>query len=148
MNSTINETHTSSACCRTPVPLTSTTYSPKGTYTTLASAKTYLVGPSNATRAIVYIYDVFGFLPPTLMGADRLAALTGNIVIMPDLFDGQEAKVSWLFLPDGERQRAISPWMAKHVADARPAMARIVNVVHEAKMQFPSVEKWGCIGCE
>ncbi|BEI80220.1 hypothetical protein CcaverHIS002_0107490 [Cutaneotrichosporon cavernicola] len=52
--------------------------------------KTYIVGPENASSAILIVYDVFGFSPQILQGADILAS-GGYRVYMPDLLHGDYA---------------------------------------------------------
>ena len=46
------------------------------------------MGPETATKGIIDVYDIFGMWPQTIQGADRLAAHTGFLVLIPDLFDG------------------------------------------------------------
>ena len=90
----------SAACCSIP-PIVSKGYEPKGNYETIGGLKTckfctmtshcyatvlphhafnYLsldcvdvTGPANATKAILYIYDIFGYFPQSLQGADILS---------------------------------------------------------------------------
>lgn len=78
----------SSACCTLP-PVESE-YTPKGTYTDIAGLKTYVSGPEDADEAIVLVYDVFGFSPQILQGADLLAS-QGFRVFMPDFCKGDYA---------------------------------------------------------
>ena len=62
----------SKACCTVP-PVVSNGYKEKGSFTTIAGMKTYVTGPSSAKSAILVVYDIFGFFPQTLQGADILA---------------------------------------------------------------------------
>lgn len=62
----------SHACCTVP-PVVSEGYKGKGEYVTVAGMKTYATGPADATKAILVIYDIFGFFPQTIQGADILA---------------------------------------------------------------------------
>lgn len=62
----------SKACCTIP-PVVSEGYKPKGEYITINGLKTYATGPSSAKSALLVIYDIFGFFPQTLQGADILA---------------------------------------------------------------------------
>lgn len=62
----------SHACCTVP-PVISKGYSPKGDYKTIDGMKTYVTGPRSAKSAILVVYDIFGFFPQTLQGADILA---------------------------------------------------------------------------
>ncbi|MCJ1311232.1 hypothetical protein MMC25_004903 [Agyrium rufum] len=60
-------------------------------------------GPSTATSAILIIYDIFGFSPQSLQGADILAHADDEHhqyqVFMPDFFHGNPADHSW-YPPD------------------------------------------------
>ncbi|KAF2173670.1 hypothetical protein M409DRAFT_61980 [Zasmidium cellare ATCC 36951] len=91
----MTSTHSSAACCSTPVPKATADYTPKGTYQTLANTKTYITGPASATKALFHIYDIFGFRTPTLQGADILAS-AGYLVVMPDFFAGSPAEPAWM----------------------------------------------------
>jgi len=62
----------SHACCTVP-PVTSSGYQEKGEWVTIDGMKTYKTGPSSAKSALLVIYDIFGFFPQTLQGADILA---------------------------------------------------------------------------
>jgi dienelactone hydrolase len=46
-------------------------------------------------KAILVIYDIFGFFPQTIQGADILAASGDYQVFMPDFFEGQPADIAW-----------------------------------------------------
>lgn len=60
------------ACCTVP-PVVAKGYQPKGEYITVNGMKTYKTGPSDAKSAILVVYDIFGFFPQTIQGADILA---------------------------------------------------------------------------
>lgn len=62
----------SHACCTVP-PVVSEGYSGKGSYTTVDGLKTYATGASGAKTGILVVYDIFGFFPQTIQGADILA---------------------------------------------------------------------------
>lgn len=85
--------HQSQACCSVP-PVVSKGYQQKGEYTDIAGLKTYVTGSSSAkaTSAILVVYDIFGYFPQTIQGADILAKGDSeheHIVFMPDWFKGQ-----------------------------------------------------------
>lgn len=48
-----------------------------------------MVGPQDATKVIIFVYDIFGRWPQTIQGADRLSAHTGALVLVPDFFKGK-----------------------------------------------------------
>lgn len=62
----------SHACCTVP-PVVADGYKEKGEWTTIQGMKTYATGPKDAKTAILVVYDIFGFFPQTLQGADILA---------------------------------------------------------------------------
>jgi hypothetical protein len=116
----------SAACCSIP-PIVSKGYEPKGKYETIGGLKTCkfctipsqlprnrppasctfncleldcidVTGPANATKAILYIYDIFGYFPQSIQGADILSTSDKDNqyqVFMPDWFEGNPADISW-----------------------------------------------------
>jgi len=80
--------NTNEACCS--IPPVSHDYTPKGEYKAYAGLdKCYFVGPTGTGKVIVIVYDIFGFFPQTLQGADILAETLQARVIMPDFLKGQ-----------------------------------------------------------
>ena len=58
---------------------------------------TDVTGPSSATKAILFVYDIFGYFPQTLQGADILATSDKENkyqIFMPDFFEGKPLDVS------------------------------------------------------
>lgn len=55
------------------MPFALSGYKEKGQYTTVDGMKTYATGSSSAKSAILVVYDIFGFFPQTIQGADILA---------------------------------------------------------------------------
>jgi hypothetical protein len=61
-----------------------------------------VTGPATATKALLFIYDIFGYFPQTVQGADILASSDEHspyLIFMPDWFEGQPADISW-YPPD------------------------------------------------
>jgi len=56
------------------------TYKPYGVFD-----RVYITGDKNET-ALVIVYDIFGYFPQTLQGADILAKTLGARIFMPDFF--------------------------------------------------------------
>ena len=54
------------ACCK--LPPVEADYTPKGTYETINGFKTYVTGPEDSDKAILSIYDIFGYSPQILQG--------------------------------------------------------------------------------
>ncbi|KAL1410188.1 hypothetical protein Q8F55_004193 [Vanrija albida] len=75
-------------CC-TLAPA-SAEYTPKGEYAELAGLKTYFTGPEDTGKAVLITYDVFGFTPQALQGADLIAS-AGYRVVIPDFLQGNYA---------------------------------------------------------
>lgn len=91
------------------------------------------------------IYDIFGFYPQTLQGADLLAAQTGAVTFVPDVLENEYALHAW-FPPDNEEKRNNITNFFKEAA-APPLILPKVNAwLAEAKAKYPSVEKWAIFG--
>lgn len=56
---------------------------PPGSDERIAGLTTYVSGSKSASKAIVCVYDIFGFWPTTKQGVDILAQATGARVVMP-----------------------------------------------------------------
>ena len=85
----------SDACCNIP-PVVAKGYQTMGSYEEIGGYKTYVTGPADATKAIVVVYDIFGYFDQTLQGADILAHSDENQkyrVFMPDWFKGNPCPV-------------------------------------------------------
>lgn len=57
-----------------------------------------VTGPADATKAIVLIYDIFGYFDQTVQGADVLAYGDDKHkykVFIPDWFKGQPCPIAW-----------------------------------------------------
>ncbi|SPC66980.1 related to AIM2 - cytoplasmic protein involved in mitochondrial function or organization [Ustilago sp. UG-2017b] len=79
--------NTNQACCT--IPPVKSDYSPKGTTEKIGGLDAYVIGPKDAKKAIVVVYDVFGYWPTTKQGADLLAEATKARIVMPDFFRGK-----------------------------------------------------------
>ncbi|KAJ3120717.1 hypothetical protein HK098_004403 [Nowakowskiella sp. JEL0407] len=79
--------NTNQACCSLP-PVVQEGYVPKGEWEEIAGMKAYIVGDKSSKKALVAIYDIFGYFPQTQQGADLLAS-QGYRVVMPDFFRGE-----------------------------------------------------------
>ena len=63
-------------------------------------------GSKDAKTGILIVYDIFGFFPQTLQGADILAYTDKEQqyqVFMPDFFEGSPADISW-YPPDNKEK--------------------------------------------
>jgi dienelactone hydrolase len=136
----------SAACCNIP-PIVAKGYKPKGSYEQIGGYKTYVTGPADATKAIVVIYDIFGYYDQTVQGADILATSDDNQkykVFMPDWFHGDPCPLEW-FPPDTEeKKKNLGSFFEKFPP---PKVAgEVPGFVKAAKEQNPSVSKFGILG--
>nr|ASK38706.1 dienelactone hydrolase [Paecilomyces divaricatus] len=133
------------ACLCLPVAVVDD-YQAKGRYETVLDTKTYITGPSDASRALLLIYDAFGYSPQLLQGADILAASLNALVVVPDFFKGKVASESW-FPPDTEEKKAaIGDWFAT-AGNFAVHIEPMKELVQQLSTQYPSVSgKWGAFG--
>ncbi|KAF2257106.1 alpha/beta-hydrolase [Trematosphaeria pertusa] len=140
------ESTQSKACCDTPAVVTKG-YQPKGDYITVDGLKTYATGPKDAKKGILVVYDIFGFFPQTLQGADILAYTDKDSqyqVFIPDFFEGEPADISW-YPPDNEEKGKKLGEFFKAKAAPPKTLPRIPKIVEELK-KSKGVETWGMVG--
>jgi dienelactone hydrolase len=105
-------------------------------------------GPSDAKRAILVIYDIFGFFPQTIQGADILAHSDKEQpyqVFMPDWFEGSPADISW-YPPDNEEKgKKLGEFFQTSAAPPK-TLSRIPKVVEEIKKNNSAITSWGILG--
>ncbi|KAG8748636.1 hypothetical protein FRC10_000027 [Ceratobasidium sp. 414] len=86
--STIHNSNT--ACCSIPPVIPKDNRLLKGEYKPYGPfIKAYVVGKPGTGKAIIGIYDIFGYYPQTIQGADILAETLDAFVVYPDFFDGK-----------------------------------------------------------
>ncbi len=105
-------------------------------------------GPSSATKGILYIFDIFGFFPQSLQGADILAhADKGQQyrVFMPDWFEGKPADISW-YPPDTEEKGKKLGEFFQTTAAPPKVVKQVNSVFSQIKSQNPDIKEWGIIG--
>ena len=57
-----------------------------------------MTGPEDAKKGILVIFDIFGYFPQTLQGADILATSDDHQkykVVVPDWFNAQPCPIEW-----------------------------------------------------
>jgi len=122
-------------------------YEPKGEYITIDGMKTYATGPTTASRAILIIYDIFGFFPQTLQGADILAYSDKEHpyrVFMPDFFEGSPADISW-YPPDNEEKgKKLGEFFQTKAAPPK-TLPRVPKVVKEIR-ERAGIQTCGVVG--
>lgn len=140
----------SAACCKLP-PVVAEGYEPKGKYIELGGIRTYVTGPADASTAILSIYDIFGFFPQTIQGADIISAsLTDSpaskptLVLIPDFFDGNPADIAWYPPDTPEKGAKLGEWFGSAAPPAH--IPKVAGLVSAAEAQFPSITSWGALG--
>ncbi|KAL7933169.1 Alpha/Beta hydrolase protein [Trichoderma chlorosporum] len=134
----------SEACCKV-APVTAD-YTPKGKYEKIAGINTYIVGPENATKGIVDIYDIFGVWPQTIQGADRLSAHTGFLVLVPDFFDGKGLDINSIPMDTEEKQKTVHQFIGT-TGNPQANVEKLLALRKELTDKFPAVESsWGLFG--
>jgi len=99
------------------------------------------------------VYDIFGFFPQTLQGADILSgehhAPTEKSkkfqVFMPDFFDGKPADIS-CYPPDTEEKGKKLGDFFNTTATPPKTVARVAKVMQQLKEKNPDIKNWGILG--
>lgn len=136
----------SAACCS--VPPAKAEYSEKGSFIEIDGMKTYKTGPSSATTAILYIYDIFGFCPQVLQGADFLAHAEngpGYQVFIPDFFRGEPYSAAD-FPPDTPEKGAKLGAFFQGTGAPPKAVGAIPGIIKEIESKAHGITKWGIVG--
>jgi len=137
----------SAACCNIP-PIIAKDYKAKGKYETIGGTKTYVTGPSDATTAILFIFDIFGYFPQSLQGADILATSGKDHkyqVFMPDFFDGKPVPIEWYPPDNEEKQKKLGEFFQTTGAPAK-AVEKVPGLIKSFNEFNPNIKKWGAIG--
>jgi len=137
----------SHACCTVP-PVQSKGYKEQGKWITIDGMKTYATGPSDAKSALLVVYDIFGFYPQTIQGADILA--NGDKehkyqVFMPDFFEGKPVPMEW-YPPDNKEKGEKLGEFFKTTGAPPKTVQRIPKVLKEIEGQSSSIKSWGIVG--
>ena len=142
------QTQTPSAgCCNTPA-VVSKGYKEKGEWGTVDGLKTYISGPSSATQGILIVYDIFGFFPQTIQGADILAHEDKEHqyrVFMPDFFEGKPADISW-YPPDTEEKGKKLGHFFQTAAAPPKTVEKVKTVMQELSSKNSDIKEWGIVG--
>ncbi|MCJ1237458.1 hypothetical protein MMC14_005444 [Varicellaria rhodocarpa] len=114
----------------------------------------YRTGPVTAKKAILIVFDVFGFCPQTLQGADILSTHGKEAyqVFVPDFFLGQNAKHEW-FVPPATPEKAAAREAFRGpggVADIPTGAKKVPGVVKAIEEKIAKeggkIESWGSVG--
>lgn len=105
-----------------------------------------ITGPSTATRAVITIYDVFGFCPQTLQGADRLAQLLGDtLILVPDFLEGNYVQHDWL-PPDTPEKQSLFVAFRSGPGALEPNVAALLRVRNAVGEKWPAVDAHVAVG--
>ncbi|KAI0385156.1 hypothetical protein F5Y04DRAFT_206610 [Hypomontagnella monticulosa] len=136
----------SKACCNIP-PVVSKGYTEKGTYEELGGFKTYVTGPNDATKGIISIFDIFGYFPQTVQGADILATSDHSQsykLFMPDWFNGEPCPIEW-FPPDTEeKQKNLGAFFQKNSPPS--VAAKVPDYFKAVSAKHPQITSWAIMG--
>ncbi|KAI1632580.1 alpha/beta-hydrolase [Biscogniauxia mediterranea] len=134
------------ACCNIP-PVVAKGYSAKGTYEELGGYKTYITGPQEATKGIIVIFDIFGYFPQTLQGADILATASDAQkykVFIPDWFHGEPCPIEW-FPPDNEdKKKKLGAFFQKNSPPS--VAAKVPDYAKAVSAKYPEIKDWAILG--
>ncbi|KAI0172876.1 Alpha/Beta hydrolase protein [Hypoxylon sp. FL1284] len=136
----------SEACCNIP-PVVSKGYGAKGGYEELGGFKSYVTGPKDTTRGIISIYDIFGFYPQTLQGADILATSDHSRsyrVFMPDWFVGEPCPIEWFPPNTEEKQKNLGGFFQKNPPPS--VAAKVPGYVEAVSAKYPEIKSWAIMG--
>jgi dienelactone hydrolase len=128
-------------------PAVAEKYEPKGKYITIQGLRTYVTGPDNADEAILSIYDIFGFFPQILQGADILAHSDKEHpkqVFMPDFFEENCANIEWYPPDTEEKQKKLGAWFEN--AAPPKHLPKVQGIIAECEKTNPNIKSWGMIG--
>ena len=107
-----------------------------------------MTGSSSATEALLVIYDIFGFFPQTLQGADILAHSDKEHpyqVYIPDWFGDKAADISWFPPTDDDKKAKLGKFFEEQAAPP-PKIERFGTIIKEAQEKNPNIKKWGILG--
>jgi len=130
--------------CKTIPPVVAEGYVKKGKWEDIGGLKTYITGPSDAKKAIIDIYDIFGFAPQIIQGADALSAALGVLVFVPDFLEGDYAKGEWFGNPTPENEKLKGELFGRAMA-FEPKIKLVTKFVEDVKTKW-TVEKWSALG--
>ena len=104
-------------------------------------------GPSDATKGIIVIYDIFGYFPQTLQGADILGTSDDAQkyrVFIPDWFGGKPFPIE-KFPPDTpEKQKDLGEFFNAYSPPS--VAAKIPAYLDAVSAKYPGIKTWALLG--
>ncbi|KAI0203234.1 alpha/beta-hydrolase [Astrocystis sublimbata] len=135
----------SKACCNVP-PIASKGYNAKGKYEELGGLNTYVTGTSSTSKGIITIFDIFGFYPQTLQGAD-ITAESGDAkykVFIPDWFKGAPYPLEHFPPASEEDQKKFGEFFQKN--SPQGVAASVPAYVKAVAEKYPEIKEWAILG--
>jgi len=101
-----------------------------------------VTGPSDASKAIFVVYDIFGYFEQTVQGADLLAHPGRYQVFIPDFFDGKLAEMIWM------AQGIEGPLgtFFGTTGNLETAAGKLPGLVDAIRKNYTSIKSWGILG--
>ncbi|KAF8610073.1 alpha/beta-hydrolase [Ceratobasidium sp. AG-I] len=134
---TIHNSNT--ACCSIPTVIPSKKYTPKGEYKPYGPfSKAYVVGKEGTGKAIIGIYDIFGYFPQTVQGADILAEALGAFVVYPDFFEGKPFDLDKFPPKDKEEEKELQAFFGgvANLSDRLVQLKTLADQLHKDGYTF------------
>ncbi|KAG0650081.1 putative aim2 family [Hyphodiscus hymeniophilus] len=140
----------SAACCSIP-PIIAKGYKEKGKYETIGDLETCDHYPQNVTgpsseKALLVMYDAFGFFSQTIQGADILATSDKEHqyqVFMPDFFEGVPCDIAWHPPLTEEQGKLLSDWFPPRMPHI--GAVRIPKIISDIEAVYGK-KTWGAVG--
>ena len=107
-----------------------------------------MTGPSNAIKVIIFVYDIFGYFPQTIQGADILSTSHDHekyLVFMPDFFEGTPANISWYPPTDETKQKSLGEWFQSKGSPHEGAK-KIPGILKNIEQEYSGIKSFGIIG--
>lgn len=133
--------------CKTIPPIVAEGYVKKGVDEKINGVNCYVAAPNPTPKSgIIFVYDIFGYFPQTLQGADIMALTDpGHVVIMPDYFNGQPLPIDIIPPNTEEKKTRLGSFFQNEGALPRTAETT-TKVLAGVKEKFPEVTSWGVFG--
>ncbi|KAG9232378.1 hypothetical protein BJ875DRAFT_443229 [Amylocarpus encephaloides] len=136
------------ACCSRPAAKAD--HKEAGEWIEIEGLKTYHVGSKSAPKAILVLYDIFGFVPQTLQGADILAEVGSGKsdiqVFMPGYLETHPPKMQWFMPNASDQDKEEKTEYFTGIANPASAIELTPKLVASIYEKYPSIKSWGALG--
>ena len=95
-------------------------------------------------NALFILYDIFGYSPQILKGADILAQQYS--IVMPDFWQGRPAPLDWMPMDGGLPQEDKMDEFCNGPGETQKTLRRINELMQAMKSKWPEAEDWGLVG--